>query len=235
MYTKKPFLVKNNPHHAYLIEGSRQEALEAVLGYMAEWGIETSGNPDFCHIVLDAFKMEEALYLRDLTAEKSAGGGKKIFLLCVNSITLDAQQALLKIFEEPAAGIHFFLVVPDKNALLQTLISRFHLLPQISPKSDLGEEKQVGEFLKMSPEQRIEFLKNFLRENEEETDLDSNRAKSLRFLNSIEQALYQQALPKAAFNPEIFEHIFKVRHYLRQPGSSVKNLLESLALITPVL
>ena len=39
--------------------------------------------------------------------EKSFSGSKKIFVLCVNTFSLDAQNVLLKMFEEPIEHTHF--------------------------------------------------------------------------------------------------------------------------------
>ena len=61
---------------------------------------------------------------------------------------------------------------------------------------------------------------------------DSIRAKANRFLNALEYVLHKKNLSKT--NPEIFYHIFKVRQFLRQPGSSTKMLLESVALVLPI-
>ena len=47
----------------------------------------------------------------------------------LGKFSLDAEHALLKIFEEPKKNTHFFLIVPDKNALLPTLVSRFYFIP----------------------------------------------------------------------------------------------------------
>ena len=77
-------------------------------------------------------------------------------------------------------------------------------------------------------------------ESEEEKEneivaLNSNRSKALKFLNIIEATLHKKFVSKMVFDTGIFEHIFKVRKFLRMPGSSTKSLMESVALIVPVL
>ena len=62
-------LDKNNLHHAYLIEGDRNEILPQILKFTEDLGIKTSGNPDFCQIIIDNFKTEEALNLRGMASE----------------------------------------------------------------------------------------------------------------------------------------------------------------------
>jgi hypothetical protein len=140
-------------------------------------------------------------------------------------------------FEEPIENTHFFVIIPDTGVLLRTLLSRFYL---IYPKPGLGENsKEVGKFLSMPLRDRIDFIKELLDDPEEKDEegnkiavLDSARSKSLKFLNTLEYVLHTQK--SYLKNPYLFEHIFKVREFLRIPGSSTKSLMESVALITPI-
>lgn len=229
-------LDKNNLHHAYLIEGDREEVVSELLKFVESLDIKTSANPDFCHISVDSFKIEDARNLKSIQSEKSFSVGKKIFLISVNNILLDAQNTLLKIFEEPIENTHFFIITPNTDILLRTLVSRFYL---IKTKPELIEElKQAEEFLKMSTGNRIEFIKEMLVEIEVPTEVgiptevgkDSVRSKALKFLNALESVL----VSKMPFNTQAcFAQIFKVREFLSQPGSSAKSLMESIALIIP--
>ena len=182
---------KDNLHHAYLIEGDREEIVPEILAFCESLKIKTSGNPDFCHITIDNFKIDEALSLRVMSTNKSFSSGRKIFLICVNTFSLDAENVLLKMFEEPIENTHFFVIVPDVNMLLKTVISRFYLIKK--EKGTEGEYKDAEKFISMSLQNRINFIKEFLTEKEEEDDegneiiaLDSTRAKALKFLNELE-------------------------------------------------
>ena len=167
---------------------------------------------------------------------KSFSSEKRIFLVSVNSFSLDAQNVLLKMFEEPVPDTHFFLVVPDANALLKTLVSRFYL---ISPTPGVGVGiTEAEDFIAMSVKNRFDFIKELLTGAEdfpavagEEATVaqDSTRSKAIKFLNALE-ALLHSNFPK---NKDCFQHIFKVREFLRMPGSSTKSLMESVALIVP--
>jgi ribosomal protein S20 len=139
--------------------------------------------------------------------------------------------------EEPIESTHFFIIVPDAKALLKTFVSRFYL---ISARQDLREEK-AEKFINMSLKTRIDFIKELLAESEEEDPegnkiiiLDSTRAKALKFLNELEFVLHRK-MSKGIFDTNFFEHIFKVREFLRMPGSSTKTLMESVALVTPIM
>ncbi len=231
-------LDKNNLHHAYLIEGVSEEIIPELFKFVESMGIKVSGNPDFYNISIDTFKVEDARNLKSVEHEKGFSTDKKIYIISANNFLLEAQNTLLKIFEEPIEGTHFFLVVPDKNALLRTLVSRFYV---ISARVDLAEKKNefkedAEKFIEMLLGNRISFIKELLTEPEEEEEeevlqLDSNRSKALKFLNSLETTL----VSKAAFDTKVdfFGHIFKVREFINQPGSSVKTLMESVALMMP--
>lgn len=220
------YLNKENLHHAYLIEGDRAKILPEILKFITSLGLE-KGSPDFCHIKLDSFKIEDARNLKSYSVERGVSSGKKVFLISANNFLLEAQNSLLKLFEEPIENTHFFFITPDSNALLRTFVSRFYC---ISTKQDLIET-DAQKFIGMSLPQRIEFIKDLVQDDlEDEVSADSPRAKSIKFLNALELTLSRTVL-----DTSVFEHFFKVREFLRMPGSSAKTLMESVALITPNL
>ncbi len=234
----RQYLNKNNLHHAYLIEGNKEEILPQLFEFIEELEIDTKNNPDFFNLVIDNFKKEEALFIREMGNQKAfSANSRRIFILSVNRFTFDAQGILLKIFEEPIKDTFFFIITPNFDILLKTFLSRFYL---IKHQSVLKEEfEKANSFISMNLNQRILFLKeNFTKETEEEKEknLDSNQTKALKFLDNLEKILSEKVfLLQKDFKVDFFEHIFKVREFLRQPGSSVKTLLESVALVIPVL
>lgn len=243
---------KNNLHHAYLIEGSRDVVVPEIIKFIEDLGIETLANPDFCHLTIDSFKIDDARNIKALSSEKGYTNDKKIFLISANSFLLEAQNALLKIFEEPIENTHFFIVIPNTDSLLKTLVSRFYLIKN-KINSDI-DRKDVEKFIQMDLRNRLDFIKELLTEDDEaksdkvgspdafkkafrdeNTFHDGVRAKAIKFLDSIELVLNEK-INKKIGNQKIdyFEHIFKVREFLRQPGSSPKTLMESVALIVPI-
>ena len=230
-------LDKDNLHHAYLTEGARSEVVPELIKFLKNSGVNTTGNPDFIQISIDSFKIDEAFDLRAMSSNKGFSADKKIFLICANSFSLDAQNVLLKMFEEPIENTHFFVVVPDAKSLLKTLVSRFYF---IFRTPGVGEERKTAEnFIAMSLKNRIDFIKELLTEEEDESIAtparaggDSGRSKALKFLNMLEAVLHNKMSHKIS-DTKIFEHLFKVREFLRMPGSSTKTLMESVALIIP--
>ncbi len=241
---------KNNLHHAYLIEGEKGEMVREIEEFLKSLGVNTVGNPDFIYIQLDSFKIEDARNLKSYATQKSFSLGhsttgeaseKKIFIISANNFLLEAQNSLLKLFEEPIENTHFFLIVPDVNSLLKTLVSRFYL---ISTKQDFTETAEVEKFISMPLKSRIDFIKELLTEKDEEDEdgneiivLNSTRSKALKFLNALEsvvsKTVFDKNMSRTVLDTSFFEHLFKVREFLRMPGSSTKSLMESVAIVIP--
>jgi predicted RNase H-related nuclease YkuK (DUF458 family) len=87
--------------------------------------------------------------------------------------------------------------VPNTAIFLPTLLSRFYL---IKTKDNLKEEiKSAEEFLKMSLNNRINFVKELVKKPDEdekydlvEIVIDSTRSKAIKFLNALEKVLHQK-------------------------------------------
>lgn len=214
-----------NLHHAYIIEGDRESILKELKKFLEkELKFSTHNNPDFYLAEYDKFGVDEARELVDRQQQKSIGE-RKIFALAVNSITREAQNSLLKIFEEPTAGTHFFLIVRSVENLLPTLKSRAVVLKTKSgPSLSLG----ASEFLAAKPAKRLEIVKETLSRLEKE---EITKADILSFLNEIEEIKNSEISAKmAAEDRSAVENLLKMRSYLQDQSSSAKLILEYLAL-----
>jgi hypothetical protein len=232
---RKYFKTGNPPHHAYLFEGERDDVLREVLAGLNQSGIKTLGNPDFCHISVDIFKIDDARSLRSFSSERSFTSSRKIFIVSANNFLYEAQNSLLKMFEEPSADDLFILIMPDTSLLAKTFTSRFFIVRK--EREDQGSTKEAEKFIRSSPAARIDFLKELLQdENGDSAGTEkSKNSRALDFLSSLESALYLKFIGDKSPISEtvVFKRIFNARELLRQPGSSAKNLLESIALSIP--
>lgn len=223
----------NNLHHAYLIEGDKGFVLPQLISFLNKNNLPSIANPDFFYINLDIFKMEDARNLKSVFVNKSFSG-KKIIIISTNNFLNEAQNALLKIFEETPENTHLFFVLPDSFLILPTLKSRFSL---IFFKKEIKDFSRIEDFMKMSLSQKIDFLKQLLIDDEEDVNdvfLESKHTKANLFLNELE--FYLNKIFKKSNDimfyeriSIVFEHIFRVRKNLKESGSSSKNLLESVA------
>jgi DNA polymerase III delta prime subunit len=147
--------------------------------------------------------------------------------VAVSQITSEAQQALLKLFEEPQEGAIFLLLAPH-GSIIPTLRSRFLDYPW-KPQESVFQS--AGAFLAASQKTRGAEIVKLLK------DEDGLRERVRDFLNALEQALYPM-LQKSSGKKEIregLEDIARIRSYANDRSPSLKMLLEHLALSLPML
>src|SRR3990167_9480903 len=101
-----------NLHHANLLVGTLEEAEFYLRSLCGGLGIELPNNPDFFTLKAETFGIDEARELRVWSTRKAVTSSK-IFLILPARLTLEAQNALLKTFEEPFSNTYFFLVVEE--------------------------------------------------------------------------------------------------------------------------
>lgn len=224
---------KENLHHAYLIEGNRGEIFSEILIFLKdEINFSVANNPDFWIGEYDTFGIDEGRKINDLQNKKSFSGSKQIFVIQTNFITREAQNSLLKMFEEPASSTHFFLIMNSGEALLPTLKSRLMKINYSNPvtvKNDLVES-----FLKAGVGERLKIVSQFFGDTKKKIPADKSGA--IAFLNNLEKSLREKTDILKAGEKEVFvfEQIIKCRSYLNDRSPSVKNLLEHISLIIPV-
>ncbi len=116
-------------HHAYYVTGDVEEGVEHARVYGARVLMLTgNNNPDIITLRHDLFSVEEARSVLDI-ANRTSAKGKKLIIIAAHRIFHEAQNALLKVFEEPPEGTCLVLVVPSEGNIIPTLRSRLLALP----------------------------------------------------------------------------------------------------------
>ena len=116
-------------HHAYCVIGEAEQTLSAIKDFFErEFDFEARDNPDFLLEQYEVMGIDEARALKEAAARKAVFGGKKVFIISARGITGEAQNALLKLLEEPSAEMHLFLIVSSPAILLSTVRSRLSLI-----------------------------------------------------------------------------------------------------------
>ena len=199
-------------HHAYYIEGSAS-AFDAYKDLIKPFW---SGK-------FERFGIDDARALIALASLKNFN--EAVFFVCAASITSDAQQALLKLFEEPQAGTTFVLLAPH-GSLLPTLRSRMLPYPELSTATENSSLYwEVGKFLKMAGKERSEMIVKILKDDE------GVKERVRDFINALEAELSKDVKK----NKQGLEDIAMVRDYLGDKAPSLKILLEHLALSLPAI
>jgi DNA polymerase III delta prime subunit len=210
--------------HAYVVQGGA-ELCDVVLRLLEKEGIDIRGNSDVFVQRFSHFSIEDARSLRERASLRALGAQGRIFIVSAPTIPTEAQNALLKTFEEPPAGAKFFLIVPSPEMLLPTLRSRMQpLVLTVSDRRISVVDAKV--FLASSPEERISLLEPLI---EKDDDDKRDMAGAMQFLSDLEKLLSKNALEHGAG----LRTVYRARKYLTDRGALVKPLLEHVALLVP--
>jgi len=226
---------KNSLHHAYLIEGEKEIVRNKICEFLeVNLGFSIKGNPDFWNEDYETFGIDDARKIKENQTKKPFGN-KKIFVLSCNSMTTEAQNSLLKLFEEPSKETHFFIISDLSEIFLPTLKSRMVIIKDVNLRGQSTEKYKnksndfefAKKFLKINKSERLKLLKNIIDEKDKE--------KTISFVNSLEILLRKGENDIFKNKNAIFalREIVKCRNYLNDRAPSVKLILEHLALIIP--
>lgn len=215
-------------HHAYLLVGERELLLKSLTDFLKkDLELETEGNPDLLFFRHDSYGIDDARGLKDISTLRSLGR-MKIVVLSFNSITTEAQNSLLKIFEEPSGETRFFVVAPNAEIFIPTLLSRFFVVSQRS-EGELPAGANARKFLASTPKERISLIADLI-ENKDKTE-------AVRFLNSLESELSGKLHDDGKIDKEIAQacsEIIRLRGFLYSRSPSVKMILEHISCTVPL-
>ncbi len=211
---------KNSLHHAYILTGDVSSTVIMLRNFLEnELGMVTPGHSDVSIEESESFGIDDSRRIKERHSLRSLSeNGKRVTILAVQNITSEAQNSLLKLFEEPTPGTHFFLIVPSLHIVLPTLRSRaLHI--------DLRTHKST----KLSPE-ATQFLTGGLKAA---LDVAAQIAKSItdeKSEKSDARKFLAELLPELKANPRAQKVILEAEKYISSRGSSVKLLLENIAI-----
>lgn len=156
---------------------------------------------------------------------QSPYNGEKIAFISFHSATLPAQNALLKVLEDPRGEMRFILLTTNKNNLIDTVLSRVQHIHIEGKKSG---HSQAEEFLSTSSSARMKlpFVIEMLARIDEEGRKDREAVKG--FILSLVEALRQNH-----FEPRYILETLQIASYASDPSASGKALIEYLSLLLP--
>jgi hypothetical protein len=207
-------------HHAMVLEGSVEPCIVEARRYVEkELGVSCTGNPDvtIAQYPEDAYGIEEARALK-ARATQAPFGSAQVFILVFEAITRPAQNALLKLLEEPAQDTYFILIVPNTHILLPTVRSRVAYMGRHVDETNTDE---VQRFLAGTPAERSLMIKHIIKE--------SDRIRARKFCDALE--VYYRANGGVEKHPDALREVMFVRSYITDPSSSPKMLLEHLVAV----
>jgi len=203
-----------NLHHAYcLISQETRTARDLITQLQSKYEMAFRGNPDFIFIETDTVTIDIGRELKAFQSKK-AFGPRKLIVISARSMTVDAQNSLLKTFEEPAAHTHFFLILP-RLSMLPTLRSRFSVIREIK---NTTSTRNIRQFMGENRSGRLRIIKQILdRENKKEVEV---------FLEDLEKYLHNTHT-----SAKKMSDVLKMKKYAFARSASLKQILEHLALV----
>lgn len=207
-----------NLHHANLLIGTPGEAESYLHSYYDNLGIRLANNPDFIAFRGETFGIDEARELRILSTRKAVTSSK-IFLITPMRLTLEAQNALLKTFEDPCPDTYFFLAVREESLIVPTLLSRMQTIRLHG--GDVSVDTDAKKFLSSSLKDRLIFAKEF-------ADDPPAGGKNLPiFLDDLLHLLRKRSERKS------LEKVYVVRRSIGDSGIASRLVIEHLSLVLP--
>ena len=232
-----------NRQHAFVIEAEAEEGIAIAQAWAGkELGVSGENNPDSNVLRYGLFSVADARRVSELAASAPFSGESKVIIIAASRAYHEAQNALLKIFEEPPVGTYLFLIMPSLGGVLPTLRSRVQTLGTMydlgGPTSDVGPPRSyipeiAQEFLKGTKEKRSALIKRLTSGKDDEKKREL-RDEAIALVNGIEASAYGKwgglTSPKCA---ELLSDIATLRTHLYDRSAPVKMILEHLALVTP--
>ncbi len=207
-------------HHSYVyVNEDSTPLLELLQSNFSDLFIDNLNHPDLWIRNYTTFTIEDSRDLKKFNQTK-ASLNNKIALISANSITIEAQQSLLKVLEEPYPGVMIFLVLPNINLLLPTIISRVEIL-EIENES-IVKNKEALHFLSLSISERLLLLEEWRKK-----DVAENRMWATGLLNGIEMYIKNNNINNGLLS------ILNIKKYISDQSFSFRLAFLYLALALP--
>lgn len=209
-------------HHAYFLAGNLDEGIGEATRFAHTLGVSTG--PDLITLSYTNLTVDDARALVSIEAQAPVEGDKKVIILSATRFFFEAQNALLKLFEEPSPGTTLILVLPSEGVLLPTLRSR---LIQLKGSGDTTSAAAL--FLSLTPAEREKHLSKILERagGSKEEEKRSARKEMLELVQELTRLLY----PKG--EKELMKDLSSFTYALHAPAAPLKPIAEHLLLVLP--
>lgn len=196
-------------HHALLIRYREQATIAAALDTVLN-----TRNERF-EFVRERFGVDDARELREVCSRLPTAGDALEVVVQATVLTSEAQNALLKLFEDPPQSTRIVLVVPQSLPLLPTLLSRCAVLTVEAQEH--ASTTAWDELCALPIRERLRIIEERL------------KAKDDAWFGAV-----STALRSACNSPDVPGELRMIlTQYIGTRGASNKQLLEAAALYWP--
>ncbi|MEZ4104517.1 MAG: hypothetical protein R3B60_04525 [Candidatus Paceibacterota bacterium] len=207
-------------HHAFICYSDldKEDCTELFIDYV--------NRDDLDYFEIEVFGIREARELINKAYRKPVAGKYKIITVKTTKITTEAEQAMLKILEEPPTSAIFFFIIPPDCFLLPTLRSRFLLYEHQFTNEDNKERFLINQeftnFAEKKYKERMEIVTINITKKDEKWIFKMKEGLTL----SVSKLKYK-------LKPSVLTKLNMILMTLNTRGASNKMLLEELALVLP--
>ncbi|MDP3996721.1 MAG: hypothetical protein Q8P86_03455 [bacterium] len=221
-------------HHCYCLEGKRDFVLNSLFDFFEkDLNLKRQGNPDFWIGEFDILGIDDVRTVIEAQRQKPVMEECRMFVIAAYEITKEAQNALLKVLEEPSSFTKFFIIVDSAQGLLPTVRSRAYILSFL-PQDGIyenGFRDKARDFLSFIPAKRIKFVKKL---SEDISDGKEAKIQATRFLNALELCVRNSKDLSEKEKFEVLRHVAFAEKYSQDRGAVLKQILEHVAVSLPV-
>ncbi len=201
-------------HHACLVRQNKRDVDHALTQYQ---------NDDDAEIVVLTYDTITIADVRSIIAAASrrpTGKSVQLLVICFTTIHTEAEQALLKIIEEPPETTKFLFVVPETYRPLPTIASRVYDITTSDEETSPVVNETFKNFLTSSYKDRLALAVK-----------GGGEAKDLLWVAEMKNGLrHYLALHRTTMLPGLLQVYLDVLSRLDTKGASNKMLFEELAL-----
>jgi DNA polymerase III delta prime subunit len=207
----------NKLNHANVVVG--ENGHDFVLNILEEkLGFKAKGNPDFWLIESEVLGIDDARDLSVWAIGKPLLGEVKVSLLIAKSITQEAQNALLKVLEEPPLGTYIFINIESLGGILPTFMSRVRVLERERENQTNADKNVATKFLRSDVKGKLAAVNSLAKK--------TNKSEIQELIKNLEEVAYRND-----FASSDLKNIMTAKIFTSMRGSSPKMLLEWLSCV----
>ncbi len=225
-------------HHAYAYAGQEEEGIANARGFAArELGLDPMG-PDVTVFPFGLFSVDDARRVGEFAAQAPLAGDQKCIVISTGRLFHEAQNALLKLFEEPPVGTTMILIVPAFGILLPTLRSRLMTLPGTEGEAVVPAD-MASEFRSLDSAGREKCVTKLLArtKSDKETDKQAARREALELIEGLIRAAYAaREKAKPVEKAELDRFLYELDRFvplMHERSAPLKLIFEHILLVLP--
>lgn len=226
-------------HHAYVYAGDREAGIAAARVHAAkELALEGTDNPDIAVFAYGLFSVSDARKVGQFASQSPVAGEKKLIVIATGRIFHEAQNALLKLFEEPTEGTTLVLVIPAEGMLLPTLRSRLMALPEDGRLAKSTISGIAEEFIAAGKAEREKLVAKLIARSKSDKDEEKQaaRADAISIIEALTRAAYDARKNAKGDTSELdmlLSDLDRFTPILHERSPALKLIFEHLLIVVP--